>query len=103
MMTIKKLIFNLLQPKGYTKGILCYKKMEWGKAIVNFNNAISSNKNHSKSYFKIGVCYLKINEYKQAYDNISKAIELAPDRKEWRQQLEGDASNWLNLMYNEGF
>lgn len=88
MMTIKKLICNLLQPKGYTKGILCYKKMEWGKAIVNFNNAISSNKNHSKSYFKRGVCYLKINEYKQAYDNISKAIELAPDRKEWRQQLE---------------
>lgn len=43
---------------------------------------------HAESYFKAGICNLKLHRYEEAFKYISKALELEPSNIQWKEQLE---------------
>lgn len=49
------------------------------KAILNFSNAISSNKNNSNAYFNRGCAYNRQEKYEQAIKDFNQVIALQPN------------------------
>lgn len=53
-----------------------------------FEKSIIKKTKHAESYFKAGICNLKLHRYEEAFKYISKALELEPSNIQWKEQLE---------------
>lgn len=56
-------------------------KMEWEKAIANFQKVLSFDPKHTQSYGNIGICYAHLGLKQDALNALDKALELDPDYK----------------------
>ncbi|WP_122999637.1 tetratricopeptide repeat protein, partial [Escherichia coli] len=61
---------------------------EWERALLFFEKSIIKRTKHAESYFKAGICNLKLHRYEAAFKYISKALELEPSHIQWKEQLE---------------
>lgn len=86
-MLITKLARKMIQPKEYISGLTLYKNKEWDKALELFEISIKRKNNHAESYFKAGMCNLKLGMYEEAHRYIEISIKMAPSRTEWKEQL----------------
>ncbi|HDS4959806.1 TPA: CDP-glycerol glycerophosphotransferase family protein [Escherichia coli] len=87
-MLLTKLAKKICQSKEYINVISLYKKKEWEKALLFFEKSIIKKTKHAESYFKAGICNLKLHRYEEAFKYISKALELEPSNIQWKEQLE---------------
>ncbi|EAH7034810.1 tetratricopeptide repeat protein, partial [Campylobacter jejuni] len=53
--------------------------------------------NNAQAYFKLGMCYFKLCEWKEANEYIAKALILCPSKISWNIQLK-QTENHLNSM-----
>jgi CDP-glycerol glycerophosphotransferase len=69
-----------------------------GMALVLFEKSIKKN-SHAESYFKAGMCNLKLQKYDEAFHYIKKSLELAPAKIQWREQFE-QCSRHLDKLHD---
>ncbi|WP_445011800.1 capsular polysaccharide export protein, LipB/KpsS family [Vreelandella stevensii] len=74
-------------PFYYRRGLKHYRKGAWKKAKKYFEQSVQDDPNHAPSFFKLGMCYFHLKKYNLAFVSIQRAIQLAPDRKEWKVQF----------------
>lgn len=98
-MLITKLVRKIIQPKEYVDGISLYKNKEWGMALLLFEKSIAKKNSHAESYFKAGMCNLKLQKYDEAFHYIKKSLELAPTKIQWREQFE-QCSRHLDKLHD---
>ncbi|EPP1572619.1 CDP-glycerol glycerophosphotransferase family protein [Campylobacter lari] len=83
----------------YFFGIWYYhKKKDYKKAQSYFLKALERQENHSKCNFKLGMCYFKLKQWREANEFISKALVINPSKKSWEIQLK-QTENHLNSMF----
>ncbi|MGH2328069.1 CDP-glycerol glycerophosphotransferase family protein [Campylobacter taeniopygiae] len=81
----------------YLYGMLFYQKKDFSQAKICFTKALEIRSNHDKANFKLGMCYFKLSEWREANEFIKKALILNPLKKSWSIQLK-QTENHLNSM-----
>ncbi len=79
---------QFLIPEEYLDGTDLYKERKWSQALEKFEQSIKKQPKHADSYFKAGVCHMKLDHLEQAHHYISHAIKLAPKKEQWQAQLQ---------------
>ncbi|MBF7042044.1 CDP-glycerol glycerophosphotransferase family protein [Campylobacter volucris] len=84
---------------NYFFGMYFYhKKKDYKKAKDYFLKTLEEKKEYSKCNFKLGMCYFKLKQWKEANEFISKALIIDPSKKSWRIQL-NQTENHLNNIF----
>jgi len=65
--------------KFFDKGNEFYEKGDYGKAILNFQNAIKLDPHYADAYSSLGMCYFKLMNIEGAFKAFSKAVEINPE------------------------
>jgi tetratricopeptide (TPR) repeat protein len=65
--------------KFFDKGNEFYEKGDYGKAILNFQNAIKLDPHYADAYSALGTCYLKLMNIQGAFKAFSTAVEINPE------------------------
>ncbi len=71
----------------YFKAQQLYKDKLFKEAEGGFAKALEYNELDAKCRFKLGMCFFKQELWEEANIHISKAVELSPDNKDWKNQL----------------
>ncbi|UYU14870.1 CDP-glycerol glycerophosphotransferase family protein [Campylobacter coli] len=83
----------------YFFGMLFYhQKKNYRKAQSYFFKALKRQEEHSKCNFKLGMCYFKLKQWREANKYISKALTIDPSKKSWEIQLK-QTENHLNCVF----
>ncbi len=72
-------------------------KKKFSQAKCFFIKTIEKQNNNAQAYFKLGMCYFKLCEWKEANEYIAKALILCPSKISWNIQLK-QTENHLNSM-----
>ncbi|EAK9939700.1 glycosyltransferase [Campylobacter lari] len=75
-----------------------HKKKDYKKAQSYFLKALKRQEEHSKCNFKLGMCYFKLKQWREANKYISKALTIDPSKKSWEIQLK-QTENHLNCVF----
>ncbi|ECQ7415938.1 glycosyltransferase [Campylobacter jejuni] len=78
-------------------GVWLYHKKKFSQAKCFFIKTIEKQNNNAQAYFKLGMCYFKLCEWKEANEYIAKALILCPSKISWNIQLK-QTENHLNSM-----
>ncbi|EBH4312384.1 tetratricopeptide repeat protein, partial [Campylobacter jejuni] len=81
----------------YICGVWLYHKKKFSQAKCFFIKTIEKQNNNAQAYFKLGMCYFKLCEWKEANEYIAKALILCPSKISWNIQLK-QTENHLNSM-----
>ncbi|HEC1885048.1 TPA: CDP-glycerol glycerophosphotransferase family protein [Campylobacter jejuni] len=81
----------------YICGVWLYHKKNFSQAKCFFIKTIEKQNNNAQAYFKLGMCYFKLCEWKEANEYIAKALILCPSKISWNIQLK-QTENHLNSM-----
>ncbi|EIB25199.1 TPA: CDP-glycerol glycerophosphotransferase family protein [Campylobacter jejuni] len=81
----------------YIYGVWLYHKKKFSQAKCFFIKTIEKQNNNAQAYFKLGMCYFKLCEWKEANEYIAKALILCPSKISWNIQLK-QTENHLNSM-----
>ncbi|EOH9591262.1 CDP-glycerol glycerophosphotransferase family protein [Campylobacter jejuni] len=81
----------------YICGVRLYHKKKFSQAKCFFIKTIEKQNNNAQAYFKLGMCYFKLSEWREANEFITKALILNPFKKSWSIQLK-QTENHLNSM-----
>jgi len=65
--------------KFFDKGTEFFEKGDYGKAILNFQNAIKLDPHYADAYTALGKCYLKVMNIQGAFKAFSSAVEINPE------------------------
>ena len=65
--------------KFFDKGTEFFEKGDYGKAILNFQNAIKLDPQYADAYSSLGRCYLKLMNIQGAFKAFSTAVEINPE------------------------
>jgi tetratricopeptide (TPR) repeat protein len=91
---MKKLVFLLLlitqvffAQNGFEKGNSLYQKGNYNEAITAYETVLSSKKQSAELYFNLANCYYKLNKVAPAIYNYEKALVLAPNDNEIKNNL----------------
>ncbi|HEC1750080.1 TPA: CDP-glycerol glycerophosphotransferase family protein [Campylobacter lari] len=83
----------------YFLGMWYYQKnKDYKKAQDYFLKALKRREKHAKCNFKLGMCYFKLKQWKDANSFISKALTIDPSKKSWEIQLK-QTENHINSMF----
>ena len=63
----------------YEKGKALYEKQDYGRARLEFKNAVQIDPKFADGYYMLGMVALKEQQFKQAYQYLVKATKLDPD------------------------
>ncbi|WP_190318960.1 MULTISPECIES: tetratricopeptide repeat protein [unclassified Campylobacter] len=74
-------LFYLIAMKIY------HRDKDYEKARMYYEKASKYMPEHAKNYFKIGMCFFKVQDYSMAIDAFNHALELNPNNENWKQQL----------------
>ncbi|EFV1906897.1 tetratricopeptide repeat protein, partial [Campylobacter jejuni] len=58
----------------YICGVWLYHKKKFSQAKCFFIKTIEKQNNNAQAYFKLGMCYFKLCEWKEANEYIAKAL-----------------------------
>ena len=64
-----------------------FENRQWDKAIDEYKESLSKNKNQPEIYFKLGNAYSKKGDLEKAIEAFNKATQLKPDYSEAYQRL----------------
>src|SRR3990172_7915691 len=64
-----------------------FENRQWDKAIDEYEESLSKNKNQPEIYFKLGNAYSKKGDLEKAIEVFNKATQLKPDYSEAYQRL----------------
>lgn len=81
----------------YICGVWLYHKKNFSQAKRFFIKTIEKQNNNAQAYFKLGMCYFKLCEWKEANEYIAKSLILCPSKISWNIQLK-QTENHLNSM-----
>ena len=84
------------QESNYQKGIKFYNQRNFKSAISYFKKAIKNNENIEESYFFLGLSYINLKKYREAYHLSSKTIEL------YKKKI-NENPNDINAYYRLGY
>ena len=65
----------------FSEGNKSYNKKEYEKAIDCYKKSVSEKENEACSLYNLGVCFIKLKNYKSAILMLQKAIELQRESK----------------------
>lgn len=74
-------------PLSYLIGLKFYHKKNWNTAANFFQKTLNSSPNNAHANFKLGMCYFKQKQWDLAYQYIEKAVQLLPEKNEWKVQF----------------
>lgn len=65
----------------FSEGNKSYNNKEYEKAIDCYKKSVSEKENEACSLYNLGVCFIKLKNYKSAIVMLQKAIELQKESK----------------------
>jgi len=71
--------------KFFNTGEQLYKKGEYAKAIINYQNAVQIDPRFALAHQMIGLSQFRLKQWKPAYASLNRAVELNPQL--WEAQV----------------
>src|ERR1700692_1477853 len=66
-------------------------KQQYAEAVINYRNAIQRDPKFGEAYYQLGLTEVRLNQRQEAFQNLSRAADLLPDRDDVKVTL-GDFS-----------
>lgn len=66
-------------------------KQKYAEAVINYRNAIQRDPKFGEAYYQLGLTEVRLNQRPEAFQNLSRAVDLLPDRDDVKVTL-GDFS-----------
>ncbi|XP_054743977.1 small glutamine-rich tetratricopeptide repeat-containing protein alpha [Anastrepha obliqua] len=93
--------FDPKNPIYYCNRAAAYIRLNYNEnAVTDCKTALLYNPTYSKAYGRLGIAYSNLKKYSEAQQAYEKAIELEPDNRDYRNNLEvaRDASQVRNTI-----
>jgi len=88
--TLQKLAGDFVFTEGPAcdaQGNVFFTERKYADAVLNYQNSIKRDPNFAEAFYRLGLAQLKIGAGQQAYESLRRAVELAPDRENFRVEL----------------
>jgi tetratricopeptide (TPR) repeat protein len=73
----------------WNRGVAYYKKSEYGRALVEFQDMVREHPDLAAAWYYIGLCQFKLNRYKQVQPPMSRAIDLLQAQSPGSADIDG--------------
>ncbi len=70
---------NVRKQKYLESGDRYFEKGKYREAAIQYSNALQVNSRFAQAHYQLGQTYLKLNDGNRAFQELSRAVELAPD------------------------
>src|SRR5438445_12910263 len=70
---------NVRKQKYFESGERYFAKGKYREAAIQYSNAVQLDRNFAQAHYQLGEAYVKLQDWKRAYQALSRAVELAPD------------------------
>lgn len=80
-------MLSLPEPGFLTTGVEHYQKGELNDAEMSFKKMLHHNPDHAASNYMVGLVYLSKGHMDEGVEQLKKALDKAPWKKEWRDNL----------------
>ena len=78
---------NVRKQKYFESGERYFAKGKYREAAIQYANAVQLDPRFAQAHYQLGEAYLKLQDWKRAYQELSRAVELAPDNYSARTDL----------------
>jgi len=79
------------------RGKARYHLFEYQDAIYDINSSMAQNPNNGDAYYYLGLIYTALNDNTTARRNFQRAVDLAPDNADYRQEIRRQNEQTLKL------
>lgn len=77
----------MFSPVAYWIGLREVQKKNWDEATVVLQKALIKQPNNAFINFKLGLCYMKLEDWNLSYEYLTKAVLYNQNRAQWHKQL----------------
>jgi tetratricopeptide (TPR) repeat protein len=78
---------NVRKQKYFDSGQQYFAQGKYREAAIEFFNAIQIDQGFAEAHYRLAECYLKVQQWSPAYQELSRTVELQPENYEARDDL----------------
>src|SRR5271155_1696899 len=80
---------QVAKQKYFDKGTQYFQQGKYNEAAIEFQNALQIDPDFADAHYQLAQCYLKRGSLRQAYPELARTVELAPNNLKAQLDLAG--------------